>query len=502
MSRAQAIVLAGHGSQHHPRTAEPIHEHADRIRARGPFEEVRTAFWKEEPSLRQVASSLRCEEAYVVPVLTSEGYFADQVFPRELGVDGGAGSVELHYADAVGTHEAMTEVVLDRIESAIDGPPSAAGIALIGHGTDRHERSDRATREHARRIDALGRYASVCALFLDEAPHVGELYDRLEAPEIAVVPYFVADGHHTTRDIPEAIGHPGVGETAMIDGCRVHYAGAVGTEPRLADLILDRAVEAGARLYAGDASEPAGPAAGADAAFRSWLAETDGARHWGQLVIDHGPSGFEVRHRADASIDRDRLVLLDGTRALRARVRHDEGGRYRPLSGERSLPSGWILEGLDERGLHRAVRVVYPGSVADWFHGREGALAPTSFRDTAARQTGEYADLHDVNRAELAAVTAAVCGNCVRSRAWTFDGDGTRCVGGEDGDIPCREACPFFRSAALDLDDADGPVAEREDPAVPMVAFEEPGNRYRVRHATARTRQRRGSVPPLAGGDD
>lgn len=501
MTRAQAIVLAGHGSQHHPRTATPLHEHADRIRARGQFDEVRTAFWKEEPSLRQVRSSLRSEVAYVVPVLTSEGYFADQVFPRELGVEDEGGPVELHYPAPVGTHEAMTGVILDRIESAIDGPASQAGIALVGHGTDRHERSDRATREHASRIDALGRFSEVCALFLDEAPYIGELYERLEAAEIVVVPHFVADGHHTTQDIPEAIGHPGVGETATIEGHQVHYAGAVGTEPRLADLILDRAVEAGATLGAGSARQTAGPAAGADAAFISWIEAADGARYWGELLIDHGPAGGSIRHRTDAGTDSERLEQVEDIPALRARVRHDARGRYRPFTGERSLPAGWVLGGLDARATVRAVQTVYPSSVADWFHARKREPATTSFRETATRQTGEYADLEDVSGAEVAALTAAVCGNCVRSREWAIDGDDTSAGRGDDEAIPCREACPFFRSAALELNDADGPVADRVNPAVPIATFDEPGNRYRVRYTTARTHDPVPLHRPL-GGDD
>lgn len=500
MTRAEALVLAGHGSQHHPETAAPLHAHADRIRPRGQFSEVRTAFWKEEPSLRSVASTVRSEVAYVVPVLTSEGYFADRVFPREL--DAGAErtpSVELHYADPVGTHPAMTDVVLERIESMIEGPPTEAGVALVGHGTDRHARSDQATRDHAARIDGLDRYAEVCALFLDEAPTVGDLTEQVAAEEITVVPVFVADGHHTTADIPQSFGHPGVGRTAAIDGRRIHYTRAVGTEPRLADLVVDRAISAGARAEPEDDGKPAGPAAGADEAFLAWVEAGDGRRRWGELAIDRGRGGFELRHADDARVDCDQLQRVDDRSALRRRVRRDDRGRYRPLSGERSLPAGWVVDGLDGEGLVRAVRAVYPGSVADWYHSRTDGLSTTPFRETAARQTGEYAALASMDGAEVRALTEVICGNCVRRREWPVDTEELRNADQGDSHIPCREACPFVLSAAAEIEDVDGATADREDPDVPIAAVEEPANRYRVRYAEERAERAPATVP--AGGD-
>lgn len=501
MTRAEALVLAGHGSQHHPETAAPLHAHADRIRSRGQFSEVRTAFWKEEPSLRSVASTVRSEVAYVVPVLTSEGYFADRVFPREL--DAGAertSSVELQYADPVGTHPAMTDVVLERIESVIEGPPSETGVALVGHGTDRHARSDRATRDHAARIDGLNRYAEVCALFLDEAPFVRDLTAHVATEEIAVVPVFVADGHHTTEDIPQSFGHPGVGRTAAIDNRRVHYTRAVGTEPRLADLVVDRAISAGARADPELDGRPSGPAAGADEAFLAWIEASDGRRRWGELTIGRGRGGFELRHVEDVGTDRGRLDQVDDHSALQQRVRRDDRGRYRPLSGERSLPAGWVVDGLDGEGLVRAVRAVYPGSVADWYHSRADGLSTTPFHETAAGQSGEYAALASMDGAEVEALAEAVCGNCVRRREWPVDAEDLRNADQGDSHIPCREACPFVLSAAAEIDDVDSATADREDPDLPIAAVGEPANRYRVRYAEERAERAPATVPARGDG--
>ncbi|MFB6217714.1 MAG: CbiX/SirB N-terminal domain-containing protein, partial [Halobacteriaceae archaeon] len=62
---------------------------------------------------------------------------------------------------------------------------------------------------------------------------------------------FVADGYHTQEDIPEDMGltedhREGWPTPAPVDGHRIWYSGAVGTEPLMADVVLERAADAGA----------------------------------------------------------------------------------------------------------------------------------------------------------------------------------------------------------------------------------------------------------------
>ena len=49
-----ALILVGHGSTVNPDSSAPTFDHAEEIARRGVFGEVHCAFWKEEPSLRQV----------------------------------------------------------------------------------------------------------------------------------------------------------------------------------------------------------------------------------------------------------------------------------------------------------------------------------------------------------------------------------------------------------------------------------------------------------------
>ena len=54
-----ALIIAGHGSTLNPDSSAPTWELAEELRRRGVFGEVHCAFWKEEPSLRQVLHWLR-----------------------------------------------------------------------------------------------------------------------------------------------------------------------------------------------------------------------------------------------------------------------------------------------------------------------------------------------------------------------------------------------------------------------------------------------------------
>jgi sirohydrochlorin cobaltochelatase len=274
----QALVIVAHGSHLNPDSSAPTYAHADTIRSVGAFDEVRTGFWKEEPSLREVLRTVESEEVYVVPLFVSEGYFTEQVIPRELrlsdwdvsawdsdGLDATSATLTaadtgqtVHYCGPVGTHESMTDVVVRRAET-VTGDPDVGpgfGLAVVGHGTERNANSAKAIHYHADRVRESGRFDEVQALFMDEEPEVDDVTDYFESEDVVVVPLFIADGFHTQEDIPEDMGltddyRTGYDVPAVVDGHRIWYAGAVGTEPLLADVVLERAAEAGADV--GDA---------------------------------------------------------------------------------------------------------------------------------------------------------------------------------------------------------------------------------------------------------
>ena len=272
----QALVIVAHGSHLNPDSSAPTYDHADTVREVGAFDEVRTGFWKEEPSIREVLRTVEADEVYVVPLFISEGYFTEQVIPRELRLDGwdvadwdsdglSASHVTLtasdvpektiHYCGPVGTHAAMTDVLVRRAET-VTGDPNVGesfGLAVVGHGTERNENSAKAIEYHADRIRELDRFDEVQALYMDEDPEVDDVTDYFDSEDVVVVPLFIADGFHTQEDIPEDMGltddyRTGYDVPAEVDGHRIWYAGAVGTEGLMADVVLERAADAGADI--------------------------------------------------------------------------------------------------------------------------------------------------------------------------------------------------------------------------------------------------------------
>ena len=269
----EALVIVAHGSHLNAGSSAPTFDHADTIRATGAFDEVREGFWKEEPSFREVLRTVESDEVYVVPLFISEGYFTEEVIPRELRLDDwdpeawdsdgtsathatlAATDVDktVHYCGPVGTHEAMSDVIVRRAES-VTGDPDVGdgfGLAVVGHGTERNENSAKAIEYHADRIRGMDRFDEVKALFMDEDPEVDDVTDFFDSEDVVVVPLFVADGYHTQEDIPEDMGltddyRDGWDTPAAVDGRRIWYSGAVGTEPLMADVVLERAADAGA----------------------------------------------------------------------------------------------------------------------------------------------------------------------------------------------------------------------------------------------------------------
>ena len=271
----QSLVIVAHGSHLSAGSAQPTYDHADTIRETGAFDEVREGFWKEEPHFREVIRTVESDEVFVVPLFISEGYFTEQVIPRELRLEGWdpdrwdsdgtdatqatleAGDVDktVHYCGPVGTHDAMTDVIVQRAESVTGDPDvgDGVGLAVVGHGTERNENSAKAIEYHTDRIREQDRFDEVEALFMDEEPEVDDVTDFFESDDVVVVPLFIADGYHTQEDIPEDMGltddyRLGWEVPAEVDGHRIWYAGAVGTEALMADVVLERAADAGAEV--------------------------------------------------------------------------------------------------------------------------------------------------------------------------------------------------------------------------------------------------------------
>jgi sirohydrochlorin cobaltochelatase len=267
-----ALVLLGHGTTLNPDSSAPVFLHAAELRRRKIFAEVREAFWKQTPALADVLSGVTAPRLFLAPLFISEGFFSEQAIPRALGLRADSeirrvqqrGAQTLFYCKPVGTHESMTAVLLHRAREVVERfpfprAPATKDVTLFiaGHGTEQDENSRKPIERQVELIREAGIYAAVHAVFMEEDPRIGECSRIAQTRNIVVVPFFISDGLHVREDIPVLLGaaerivrqrlesgQPTWRNPTEVNGKLVWYAPSVGSDPRIADVILERVREA------------------------------------------------------------------------------------------------------------------------------------------------------------------------------------------------------------------------------------------------------------------
>lgn len=264
-----ALVVMGHGTTLNHQSAAPVLQHVAELRRRKMFTEVRAGFWKQEPHIKKVLAELTAPRIFIVPFFISEGYFSAEVIPKELGFGCARNCTRftrdsvLYYCLPVGSHDLMTTVILARAKEVVEKFPfprlpknSDTTLLIAGHGTGRNANSRQAVERQADLIRALNVFAEVGAVFMEEAPFIKGCWEQVKTRNIIVVPFFISDGLHAVEDIPVLLGEPerivkqrlAAGQPTWRnpterDGKLIWYASSVGTEPLLADVILQRVRE-------------------------------------------------------------------------------------------------------------------------------------------------------------------------------------------------------------------------------------------------------------------
>jgi len=207
--------------------------------------------------MREAIYMIDSDEIYVVPDFISEGYFTQDVIPRELQLTGPTTVVRgktFHYCLPVGVHRSMTDLILRRAKEVAAGiDPASTTLIITGHGTGLNQNSTKAIRDQADLIAASGAgYAAVLDAYMEEPPFIAEWDKMSDTPNVVVVPFFISDGLHSYQDIPVLLGmEDEVGAAASqrevfrhnphhLRGKTLYYTSAIGTERLLADVILDQ----------------------------------------------------------------------------------------------------------------------------------------------------------------------------------------------------------------------------------------------------------------------
>jgi len=473
MTSETAVLLLGHGSHADEGSSRPIHDAAERLRRSSPEREVRVAFWKEEPSLRNAFLLVESPRVVTIPMFTSEGYFTDQVLPRELGITPPVTSVDgLHvrFTRPVGTHPSMASVIRERAHGRLlpeASPSEPTTLVILGHGTERHRASGDVVRDLTERLGATPGFEDVLCAFLDEEPRVASVLEEVTTSRAVVVPFFIAEGWHVGQTIPRDLGLEG--GRAVIAGTEVLYADPVGTHPAI-DNVIEQMVE--------EAESQAWPASGkgtdhdlrrhsvgaqARKAFVAWIEEAGPA---GRTFLETRPrclepGRYEIRHVDDIGEGPDDLERSSDPRDALEIARRTETGLYRPLRTAPGLRKGWSLQDLSADELWEAYARLYPVAPVHWHLHRMGQLPTTPFRTTAARQTGIYAPVKNLTDAQVVSVVASRCGpgGCLRRVAWPLATDeilSPQGGGSTTATVPCPEPCSLFLTEAREAWDRNG----------------------------------------------
>ncbi len=263
------LVVLGHGTTLNDQSAAPVLQHAAELRRRKIFREVREAFWKQEPHIKTVLAEISAPRIFIAPLFISEGYFASEVIPKELGFNYPDNlslithHSSLFYCRPVGSHASMTKVILSRAAEVVKNFPfprapknSDTTLFIAGHGTGRNKNSRVAIERQVELIREQNIYADVGAIFMEEPPFIKGCQAMAKTKNIVVVPFFISDGLHAVEDIPVLLGEPerivkerfAAGQPTWRnpterDGKFVWYSPSVGTEPLMADVILERVRE-------------------------------------------------------------------------------------------------------------------------------------------------------------------------------------------------------------------------------------------------------------------
>ena len=120
----------------------------------------------------------------------------------------------------------------------------STALLLAGHGSHLNARSSEAVRAHARALATSDSWDEVLVAFWKEEPSLARALDGCAASDVTVVPVFMSEGYFTGEVIPAEMGLDG--PVTRREGRTIRYTRPVGVHPALAQIIVERALEAGA----------------------------------------------------------------------------------------------------------------------------------------------------------------------------------------------------------------------------------------------------------------
>ena len=245
MFKETALILAGHGSTQNADSSRFTRQTAHRIRERGIFGEVRSAFWKEQPSYADAVRGLSSKKVVVVPWFLANGYFTTKILKREFAEMTG---VECRVTEPIGARPEILGHLqrrAKRLLSAKSWKPHEVTLLVASHGTPLHAGSRGAAVDLAEQLAKDG-YRAARAVFLEEEPKIADWRVLIQEGPVVVLPHFLAGGLHGSEDVPKLLGIAGSAEGWYRSEEReVGYGEPLGRPEEVEEMILELAVARG-----------------------------------------------------------------------------------------------------------------------------------------------------------------------------------------------------------------------------------------------------------------
>ncbi|WP_340150957.1 CbiX/SirB N-terminal domain-containing protein [uncultured Sneathiella sp.] len=236
-SRPSVIVVA-HGSRISDTAQEAAVRHAATLVHSNLYELVDVCFLSRDKSRPLLPEG----KVFLLPFFMSNGYFVRNRIPELFELEKGRrieSRHQLYLCDPLGTDPELADVIITMAQEICrdhNYTPKKVQLLLVAHGSETSSASAEATCLQQQAVTGRDEFAGVYVAFLSQAPRLDEVLSACldDGSALIVVGLFAADGPHAIEDVPGSIAK---WQQQSMSTMAVHYAGAVGSRPEIANLI-------------------------------------------------------------------------------------------------------------------------------------------------------------------------------------------------------------------------------------------------------------------------
>ncbi len=204
------LILAAHGDGDDSESNARVRAMASELQSDGGFGRVLSIFNKGTPTFEDALPEVKGTRAVVVPLMTSDGYFANDVLPRRLlAGQTETEPIEVTIAPPIGVATEIESMLANAVHDVLAQyslNSSTTGVLVVGHGTTRNAKSSKRTKAVAQALAEAIPLRGVLTAFLDEPPSIASILSNGPSGDLIVIPFLFGGGEHVLADIPSALG--------------------------------------------------------------------------------------------------------------------------------------------------------------------------------------------------------------------------------------------------------------------------------------------------------